>query len=148
MRARTGGAWQEVETGRVYVDGAWRELTEARAYISGQWETIAQFVSPLSLSLSQSTMSATRVGDGFVTTLPNTATPSGGRAPYSYVWTRIVGTGGSALSPSSATTRFTRFVFNDTSATETFRCTATDNFGTTATADVDVTFESFDEFPA
>jgi hypothetical protein len=141
MKVRVNGAWKDVSAGRVRVGGQWKALTEARAYISGAWETIATFIPDLSLSAPASE-SVTIFGSGTATTVPVTATPTGGQTPFTYSWARVGAGSGTAVSPTSATTRFSRAMGTGDDVTEVFRCTCTDAFGTTATADVSVDFTS------
>ena len=148
MRVRVGGAWREAESGRAYIGGAWRQLKEVRAYIDGAWETIVTFAPALSLDASPPTTGVQIVGSGTATTPPVTVTPAGGIAPFTYSWARVGGAGGTAVSPTSATTRFTRTIGTGDEVTETFRCTATDTFGTTAIEDVFVSFASINPAPS
>lgn len=142
MRARADGAWREVEGGQVYVAGAWRQLSEARAYISGAWETVATFIPSLSLEITPTIVGASITGAGVATSNAATATPTGGSAPFTYSWARVGGVSGSPDSPTNATTTFSKTLGNGDETGETFRCTCTDSFGTTATADISVTFNS------
>lgn len=144
MRVRVGGAWKEVASARVYVGGAWRTLVEARAYVSSAWETIANFVPDLTVSVSPPGASGSTSGAGAVTTNSVTATPSGGKGPYTYAWTRILGNASTVTSPASATTTFQRFMPPGEEAAETWRVTVTDNLGTAASADIIASFISFD----
>lgn len=141
MRVRTGGAWKEVASGRVYVGGAWKQLKEARYYDGSAWVTIATFIPELSLSVPSNEV-VTRLGAGTATTVDVTATPTGGQAPYTYSWARIVAGSSVSLSPNSATTKFARYLGNGDEVSETHRCTCTDAFGTTATGDIAVSFNS------
>ena len=143
MIARITGAWRTVSSGRAYVGGAWRPLVKARAYIGGEWREVASFIPPLSLSISPLATDGSRLGSGAITTLPVTATPNGGQAPYSYMWDRTAGFG-AVNSGTSSTTTFSQSVGNGEEVTGTFRCTVTDNLGATATASVTATFTSFD----
>lgn len=94
MDIRIGGAWQSPSAADAYVNGAWRSLQYGEAYISGAWQTIANFTPPstgdgangtLTLGVSPTDISGLGVGGG--TTNSATATPNGGLAPYTYVWT-------------------------------------------------------------
>lgn len=142
MRVRDGGAWREIDSGRVYVGGAWKRLVEARAYVGGAWKTVATFTPPLSASVSPSTATATTTGGGTITTNSVTVTPSGGQAPYTYAWSRIVGTRSSVTASTSATTAFRCTLATEDEVADEWRCTVTDNFGSTATVDVLTTFLS------
>lgn len=142
MRVRDGGAWRELDSGMVYVEGAWKRLVEARAYDSDAWKTVATFIPPLSAAITPSVVAGSVTGAGTATSNAATATPTGGSAPYSYSWARIGGASGAANSPTSATTTFSKTLGNGDETSELFRCTVTDSFGTTATADIIVTFNS------
>lgn len=146
MRVRVNGAWAEVPSGRVYVNGAWRQIKEARAYISGAWETIATFVPDLSVAISPSFVSRSITDGGIATTSTVTATPSGGQLPYTYAWTRIDGTRSTTSAPTSASTTFSCSLAPEDEVSDTWRVTVTDSFGTTATADILVTFSSISSF--
>ena len=143
MKVRDGGAWRDIDSGKAYIDGAWRDLTEAKAYIAGAWETIATFIPPLSASIGGIGASAIISGGGLATTNSVTATPTGGRAPYSYSWALLTGTGVTATAPTSATTAFRRTMLPEDEDNGSWRVTITDDLGTTATADVAVNFASF-----
>lgn len=147
MRVRNDGAWREVTAGRVRIGGEWKRLTSARAYVGGAWEDVAVFLPPLSLTISPPTASAAIVGPGTATTGSVTATPAGGQTPITYSWTRLSGVG-AATNSTSATTAFSQFLNTGDDVSGTFRCTATDAFGTTATADITATFTSTDPFGA
>jgi len=68
-----------------------------------------------------------------MTTLPATAAPTGGVGPYTYAWTKVSGPAGiTAVTPSAASTRFTT-TFAAAGVLDTvWKCTITDNNGTTA----------------
>ena len=85
---------------------------------------IAGSTPPLSVSISPKPV------DSILnqTTVPTTATASGGVAPYSYSWTLISGTIGNINSPTSSVTTFT----GDWGAIGSARCTVTDAVGQTA----------------
>lgn len=142
MRVRHDGAWREIDSGRVYVGGAWKRLVEARAYVGGAWKTVATFTPPLSAAITPSVVAGSVTGAGTATSNAATATPTGGGAPYTYSWARVGGVSGSPNSPTSATTTFSKTLGNGDETSELFRCTVTDSFGTTATADIIVTFNS------
>lgn len=144
MRVRVGGAWKEVSSGVVYVDGAWRQLKMGRAYVGGAWEDIFAFAPDLSATFTPSVVGGTVINEGFATSNQVTVTPAGGQPPYTYSWTQTTGNDATVVSPASAMTTFTRFLTSGQVENETFRCTVTDNFGTTATVDVNVTFSSIE----
>ena len=79
------------------------------------------------------------------TAYSQTATASGGTAPYTYAWTKVSGDSITIDSASAATTTFrATSVAAGEMRTATFRCTATDSTGgtpLTATADINVTID-------
>lgn len=79
-------------------------------------------------------------GPGAVTTSEVVATPTGGTAPYSYLWTRTDADPSvwQILSPTAAATQFrAEGVGPEDTLTATFKCTVTDSLGATAdSADV------------
>lgn len=83
-----------------------------------------------------------------VTTNAVTITPSGGTAPYTYAHSVLAYAGGGAIgfsNISSANTTVTLVnVAPSDSEIATLRCTVTDAFGQTATADYDATFTNSD----
>jgi hypothetical protein len=141
MKIRVGGAFEDVTSGQVRIAGAWRRLTGAKAYISGAWKDVASFLQPLTLDVSPSSDRAIVVPSAFADTIPITATPTGGLGPYTYAWTRVSGSTGAALSPTSATSQFRAFITSVGEFTSTFLCTVTDANGNTATDNVEVVFE-------
>jgi hypothetical protein len=138
MDAYTAGAWRSVGSGDVYIDGQWRRLTRSEAYVGGAWETGDRFLIPLTAT---GTGEVGGFGYIYVTTDPATVTPNGGLAPYTYSWVRLSGTYGTATIPTAATTTFYATPPSGSIQTSVFRCTVTDSLGSTATADVTVTFE-------
>ena len=142
MRVYARGAWRDVIRGSVYATGAWRTIKRAIAYEDGAWREVLSFVPDLTATVSPPAASGTVNSSGVATTNTVTATPSGGEAPYTYAWTRLGGGSGTANSPASARTSFSRFVEFNEVANEQFRCTITDNAGTQVTVDLDVTFSS------
>lgn len=93
--------------------------------------------SPLSAVASPEYVSGAidRSKPGTVTTDITTASPSGGKAPYTYEWTELSG----ALiisDPSSASTYFYGIVAAGDQKTGTFTCTVTDAAGAIAVTNV------------
>ena len=119
MQIRLGGAWRSTVSATAYINGAWREIDSGKAYIGGAWRNIANFTAPkstptpspsptpsgtLTLSISPSSFSATGI-HSTVNSPTLTATPSGGRSPYSYAWSLTFQDGPATInSPSSAST--------------------------------------------
>jgi hypothetical protein len=139
VRVYATGAYREVTGGRVRIGGVWRTLVRGRAYIGGAWRDIVSFVQPLTLVVSPTTVTrAITAIPGTAISPSVTATPSGGRAPFSYSWARV-GMGSITVnSPASATTTFSRFFEAEGDFTELFRCSVTDSLGTVVTGDVTV----------
>lgn len=142
MEVRISGAWRTINRREVRIGQDWCSVTRREYYDGSQWRTIATFVPAMTASSSPAVVGGVVPASGTVTTNQVTVTPNGGQSPYTYSWVRTSGTGGTANSPSSANTTFSRFVTSGDATTETFRCTVTDNLGTTATTDVSPTFSS------
>jgi hypothetical protein len=141
MKVRLGGAWRDIVGARIYSSGSWRSLKSIKVYFDGSWRDVANFTAgagTITLTLSTSSISATRrtsnVNSGQIT-----ATPSGGQVPYTYAWVKQSGDSISATNPTSAITSFqaTGMAVDET-RNAVFRCTCTDTFGSSATADVSV----------
>lgn len=123
-----------------------RDATNTPRTISEVWvrdsnnvpRRVFSLFTPLSVTLSHPTVSGVTFGSGVATTNSTTALPSGGVAPYSYVWTLITYSNGvppTALSPNSATTSFRQTnIASDSSDSAEFRVTVTDDQGNTAQA--------------
>ena len=137
MEGFIAGAWREFRRAEIYIGGQWRRITRIEGYVGGQWRTLAQFVSPLSVTIvpgyAEGFASPLKPTTQTITTNAVTATPSGGLAPYTYAWT-----GGNA--PTSATNTFTRSVPGNSQVTQTYSVTVTDSLGSTAGASVEATF--------
>jgi hypothetical protein len=142
MEVRKQGAWRTIRTAEAYVGGSWRTLKYGEAYIGGSWRTIVSFIQPLSLNISPAAPGGEAASSTVTTTNYVVATPTGGASPFTYAWTRLSMSGATtftANSPTSASTKFTATgVADGAIATATFRCTATDYLGTTATDDVTI----------
>lgn len=141
MKLRLGGAWRDIVAARVFLNGAWRSLVTIKVYLDGAWRDVANFTSgggTITLALSSSIIE----GSGrtsTVTTSNVTATPTGGQTPYTYAWVKQSGDDISAVSPTSAVTAFRALNMDDgETRNAVFRCTCTDNLGSSATADVSV----------
>lgn len=142
--AYVGGAWRDLTSAKVCIDGInWKTITRGLACVDGtNWVPIANFVPPLSVSISPdaqglaSSNKPTRVVTNAVT-----ATPTGGKAPFSYVWSLLSGSP-TITSPTNASTTFSQVVAPGGSASATARVTVTDALGSTATADVSISFEN------
>jgi len=139
VRVRQGGAWRTISGGRVRVGGAWRTLVRAQTFVGGVWRNTASFTQPLTLSISPDPVTRS-VTEGTTGETGNvTASPTGGRAPITYAWTRVSGdTSITITAPSAAVTRFSRFVPDESIYSAVFQCTATDADGRTASDTVTV----------
>lgn len=150
MDAYVGGTWVSPSGAEAYIGGAWRTLQYAEAYIGGSWRTVANFTPPSpggggggggTLSLSVSPTSISKVGSPTTfTTGYITVTPSGGLAPYSYVWSIVSSDPGPTFTltaPGYASTKVsgTGFPLTDTPYNCTIHCVVTDSLGVTATTD-------------
>ena len=142
MRVRDEGVWRDVVRARVYVEGAWRELNEVQAREDNAWVIAAEFVDDLSLSISPQFAGAVRVGSGFAVTDAATATPIGGRGPFTYQWERVSGVFAGISAPQSASTQFSFFLPPVSFLEGIYSCTVTDSLGSVASDTVNVTFES------
>lgn len=145
MEVRKDGAWRTINTAEAFIGAAWRTLKYAEAYIGGAWRQIVSFVQPLTLAFNRSSPFGVGATESPMTTASCTAVPTGGLAPFTYNWTTLSQsglTGFTINSPSAATTTFTAGVTAGVghTGTATVRCTATDALGTTASADLDLTF--------
>jgi hypothetical protein len=138
------GAWHELTSLKVYRSGAWRRLKTLKVYSGGAWRSIVNFIQPLTLSVSPSSVSGAGSGTTAQTVYSGSATvtPSGGVGPFTYSWARVSGAAITPLSPSSASSAFYKYLNKFELANATMRCTVTDSQGSTATADVDVTLDN------
>lgn len=100
----------------------------------------------LAATIAPSPASDTDANDGVTPSAPSvqvTVTPTGGAAPITFLWTREDGAGGTDFLVDDATSDAPTFAIADGttaySATQTWRCTATDGAATTASAPVDIT---------
>lgn len=143
MDLYTGGAWRSIGSADVRVDGQWRRIVRAEVYTGGAWKSAGTFIVPLTGATAAPNVVTAGGYGGYLTTDATTITPTGGLAPYTYSWTRISGTVGTANSASSATTSFTGLVSTGGFEESTFRCTVTDALGTSVTVDVIATFSDY-----
>lgn len=131
---------------KVMLGGTLRTIKQVKVMESDTLRTVASFATPLSLSISPNPVT----GDGFsgvptvVTSGSATATPAGGLGPYSYSWVMLTGTGFSIGNPTNASTSFSATVNSPGIKNGSARCTCTDLFGTTATADVSITLTNIE----
>lgn len=108
--------------------------------------TVATFSPPMTAAASPVSVSGTAdsASPVPVTTNAVTVTPSGGTGPYTYAHSVLSYLGGGTLSFSNAASATTTVTLTSVppgdSEIATLRCTVTDAFGQTATADYDATF--------
>lgn len=145
-----GGAWRSISSGRVCIDGAnYKTITRGIACIDGtNWVTIANFVPTLSVSISPAQAygytNPLKPIPQKVTTGPLTATPSGGKPPFTYSWAITSHTGTSPIlnSASSASTTASATVAANTEQTASAHVTVTDALGSTAGDDGEFFFSN------
>ena len=139
MKVNVGGSLKTVTAIKFNPGTGLKSVSRIKANIAGALKAAGSFYTPLSgLVASPTSVSKTSLSPTVDT--PNvTVTPTGGQAPFTYAWVRLSGDG-SVLSPTFATTQFREVFGSPDTATGTFRCTVTDAYGSTATADVGATF--------
>jgi hypothetical protein len=124
-----------------------RDATNTPRTISEIWvrdsnnvsRLVFSIVPPMTASASPETVFGGTLGTGVATTDSTTVTPSGGTAPYSYVWTLLTydnATPPAANSPAAATSTFTQTGIGiGQSYSSTWKCTVTDSSPSPYTAD-------------
>ena len=145
LRIQDAGSLRTITRGKIMVAGVLRELREIKVQDGATLRTVATFASTLSASASPTSASGAQSSGSpiSVTTTPATVTPSGGLAPFTYIWARASGVlGPVANSPNSATTSFTSTVDPGVTNVTVFRCTVTDAVGQESTADVTASFQN------
>lgn len=148
MKIRVLGENQEVRRASAHVGVEQRQCRTAKVMVNDVLETVAVFADLLTVSVEPTQVLGFGISPSSTTvfTGSTTATPTGGLGPYTYAWTLVSSSGGVtpvATQPNFATTAFAKPsvpAFSVFSAV--FRCTVTDSFGSTATADVSATFEN------
>jgi hypothetical protein len=141
LKLRQGGAWRDITGLRIFASGAWRQIRNVKIYAGGAWRDGANLTTgggSIAVTLSASSISR----NARLSTINSpavTATPTGGQVPYSYAWVKQSGGAIVATAPSSSSSQFQGANMEiDETRTAVFRCTATDAFGSTASADVSV----------
>jgi hypothetical protein len=141
LKVRHQGALRTISRLSVRVGGRLRQLRTLKVMHDGELRLVANFAPPLSVSVSPNFVSGAafplKPQAQVVTTGYATATPSGGRAPYTYSWS-----GSDANSPTRASTSFTRTVPAESEIEETHTVTVTDSMGTSASASVTAIFSN------
>jgi hypothetical protein len=97
---------------------------------------------PLSVSISPTSIFSTRVGNGSLTSTSATGTGAGGTGGYTYAWTYVSGDSYTINSPSAAATTFTTSLIVGIPKSGTYRCTVTDSSSATANATIVVQMEA------
>jgi hypothetical protein len=96
----------------------------------------------LAITISPSSLYTTRSGAGSVTSAAATGSGTGGAGGYTYAWTYVSGSSYTINSSTSASTTFTTNLVAEQYKSGVYRCTVTSG-GVTASADIQVDFESF-----
>lgn len=141
--ARADGI-KTVKSVRIAVGNLPRRVTRIVGMVGGQIRTLARFAPSMSVTLSPLSVSASQSSDTAipVQTASMLATPAGGGAPFTYIWT--TGSPGVVLSPGSARTGF-RHPSVQPGETEflAVTVTVTDATGATATASGSAEFKVY-----
>lgn len=145
LQVRDSGTLRTITAMTVREAGLDREILTMKVQDGGVLRTVAEFASSLTVSGVPSAVAGFNSGGTSVpiTTDPTTATPDGGRGPFTHSWTLLSGGPATAITPSMATTTFRATPGVDETILATFRVTTTDDAGQVATADVDATFVNF-----
>jgi hypothetical protein len=151
MKVSIGGVLKDVASIKVRIGGAWKSVTNTRVAIGGAWKTGETFTGGSGgggggggggFSLTPSSTYTSGNGSPAITAAV-TFTPSGGVPPYTYLTTKISGSG-TIDSPTFATTTFRANPPAFDTLSGVFSCTCTDSLGATATSgNIDVDFTNF-----
>ena len=150
MVIRDGGNVARTVTAMIVRDGTNTPRTITQMWIRDPSNTprLVYSTSPaLSLAASPTSVGGGSFGGSPATTDSTTATPTGGTGPYTYAWTLISYSSGTAPTINSATSATTTFIQTGLGPggyeSAVFRCTVTDSLAATAQADVDAFFFDF-----
>lgn len=138
----SGGAWRTASSISVWAGGAWRTVQDAWVWSGGAWRPFfTAYVAPTVAATDINNIHL-GIGTAFDT---STATVTGGEAPFAYAWSYV--SGSSQIVLSDATSQTATFSSDwpsniNGSRTAIYRVTVTDARGSTATADITVTFEN------
>ena len=141
MKVFQGGTWRDIVKCSVFQGGSWRVIKAIKVYQGGAWRDVANFTAGQgAITLALSPTSISKSGrTSTVNTANVTATPTGGQAPYTYAWVKQSGGDITALNPANAITGFRAAgLAVDETRTAVFRCTATDNLGSSDSEDITV----------
>lgn len=139
LRVQDAGTLRTIKRLRVMQGGILRDIRRLRVMHDGVLRTVAVFADQLTASANPTLVTGAQSSDQPITVTSNgtTASPAGGRAPFTYTWTQISGPSGIITAPTMATTQFRATVEPFGTASLTFRCTITDAVGQSASADVE-----------
>ena len=147
LKIRDSGTLREISRLYIRQSGVNRPIRTLKVLDGGTLRTVAVFADPLSVTASGVSGNGTGTSSQTVTTTETTAIVSGGFAPYTYSWALFTNDGGTpstAISPSSASTRFQKAsVAPDATWTDIWQVTVTDAVGGTATAAISAQFSNF-----
>ncbi|MBJ7310405.1 FG-GAP-like repeat-containing protein [Rugamonas sp. CCM 8940] len=102
----------------------------------------AEFTTPAAMAVTlaaKATAVATAAGNG-VASLRIGATPSGGRPPYTYAWSRVSGGRSSSANPTLSNVVIAANLILGESIVETWQVSVKDTVGHSASANTDITF--------
>lgn len=139
MDVFASGAWRTPGRAEVYIGGAWRRVTRAEVYIGGVWRTAVRFTSPMIITVTPTVSGyryAAKPTTATVTSDYAQVTPTGGVAPYSYVWTESSGM--SISNPAQAFTTFSATVAGNSERNGSASVTCTDAVGNTASGNTEI----------
>lgn len=139
MPIKVSGTWRDTKAWWVKVAGVWREGSGVHTKVAGVWREEA-FVEPLAVVASPDDLAGS--APGFAFTGNCTCTPSGGVAPYSFLWQHVSGTPITIQNSTSNVTSFSSAV----TATSVYRCRVTDDDSTIVfsnNVDIELTVFSF-----
>lgn len=135
---RDGGASSDIAKISMLRDGV-----DCVLYDSAASMTLSPTVFPASANGAGAASSPTSIATNAVT-----VSVEGGTEPYSYGWVQVGSSEGWTIS--SPSSRFTAFLKSnvpvESSVSEVFRCTVTDDRGRTGTADVQANVYNYGEF--
>lgn len=143
VRFRVAGILKSVSTMRIRVNGGLKSISRVRLVTGSGTKIVESFGTALSVTVSPDEVSGSSRNKPAATTGYATVTISGGREPYSILWTKIAGTGGGVgiEGPALASARFTQPNPGEARTdTATFQATVTDARGATATGTATATF--------
>lgn len=138
LRIQDAGTLRTIKRLRIQQGGILRDIRRLRVMHDGVLRTVATFAEQLTASANPSSVGGTQSSDQpiTVTSEGTTASPTGGRAPFTYAWTQISGPSATITAPTMATTQFRATVNPFDTVSLSFRCTITDAVGQSASTEV------------